>query len=90
MKTYFKTTVLFPEQLNYSVNPLLNPQIPYHVNSSNIAYFALILYNILLTAAAIEIVKTTDPRLWVLLAFTVGVWGQSFPLGQLRELLPCR
>ena len=28
MKTYFKTTVLFPEQLNYSVNPLLNPQIP--------------------------------------------------------------
>ena len=37
--------------------------------------------NIPLTAAAIEIIKTTDPNLWVLLAFTVGVGGSLLLIG---------
>lgn len=37
--------------------------------------------NIPLTAAAIEIVKTTDPNLWVLLALTVGVGGSLLLIG---------
>lgn len=37
--------------------------------------------NIPLTAAAIDIVKTVDPSLWVLLAFTVGVGGSLLLIG---------
>lgn len=37
--------------------------------------------NIPLTAAAIDIVKTADPSLWVLLAFTVGVGGSLLLIG---------
>ena len=37
--------------------------------------------NIPLTAAAIDIVKTTDPNLWALLALTVGVGGSLLLIG---------
>jgi Na+/H+ antiporter NhaD/arsenite permease-like protein len=37
--------------------------------------------NIPLTAVAIDIVKTTDPSLWVLLALTVGVGGSLLLIG---------
>jgi len=37
--------------------------------------------NIPLTAAAIDIVKTTDPSLWVLLALTVGIGGSLLLIG---------
>lgn len=37
--------------------------------------------NIPLTAVAIDIVKTTDPGLWVLLALTVGVGGSLLLIG---------
>src|SRR3989338_2040488 len=37
--------------------------------------------NIPLTAAAIDIVRTTDPNLWVLLAITVGVGGSLLLIG---------
>jgi len=37
--------------------------------------------NIPLTAAAMDIVKTQDVRLWVLLALTVGVGGSIFAVG---------
>lgn len=37
--------------------------------------------NIPLTAAAIDIVKTTDPRLWSLLALAVGVGGSLLLIG---------
>jgi len=37
--------------------------------------------NIPLTAAAIDILKTTDPRLWALLALTVGVGGSLLLIG---------
>lgn len=37
--------------------------------------------NIPLTAAAIDIVNTTDPSLWVLLALTVGVGGSLLLIG---------
>ncbi|MFZ5844960.1 MAG: sodium:proton antiporter NhaD [Patescibacteria group bacterium] len=37
--------------------------------------------NIPLTAAAIDILKTTDPSLWVLLALTVGVGGSLLLIG---------
>jgi Na+/H+ antiporter NhaD/arsenite permease-like protein len=37
--------------------------------------------NIPLTAAAIDIVKTTDPNLWVLLAITVGIGGSILLIG---------
>ena len=37
--------------------------------------------NIPLTAAAIDIVKTADPNLWVLLAITVGIGGSILLIG---------
>jgi len=37
--------------------------------------------NIPLTAAAMEIIKTTDPSLWVLLALTAGVGGSLLLIG---------
>lgn len=37
--------------------------------------------NIPLTAAAIDILNTTDPRLWVLLALTVGTGGSMIIIG---------
>lgn len=37
--------------------------------------------NIPLTAAAMDIVKTTDPKLWVLLALTVGTGGSILLIG---------
>jgi Na+/H+ antiporter NhaD/arsenite permease-like protein len=37
--------------------------------------------NVPLTAAAIDIVKTTDPSLWTLLAITVGVGGSILLIG---------
>lgn len=43
--------------------------------------FSAIFDNIPLTAAAIEIIKTTDPRLWVLLALTAGVGGSLLLIG---------
>lgn len=49
----------------------------------NIAIGALsaVFDNIPLTAAAIDIIKTTDQQLWVLLAFTVGVGGSMLSIG---------
>lgn len=49
----------------------------------NIAIGALsaVFDNIPLTAAAIDIIKTTDQQLWVLLAFTVGVGGSILSIG---------
>ena len=43
--------------------------------------------NIPLTAAAIDIVKTTDPRLWALLAFTVGVGGSLLLIGSVPGII---
>ena len=37
--------------------------------------------NIPLTAAAIDILKTTDPKLWALLALTVGIGGSLLLIG---------
>ncbi len=37
--------------------------------------------NIPLTAAAIDIVRTTDPSLWALLALTVGTGGSLLLIG---------
>ena len=54
-----------------------------HIIAGNVVIGALsaVFDNIPLTAAAIDIVKTTDPRLWVLLAFTVGVGGSILSIG---------
>ena len=54
-----------------------------HIIAGNILIGALsaVFDNIPLTAAAIDIVKTSDPRLWVLLAFTVGVGGSILSIG---------
>lgn len=54
-----------------------------HIIAGNVFIGSLsaIFDNIPLTAAAIDIVKTTDPRLWVLLAFTVGVGGSILSIG---------
>ncbi len=43
--------------------------------------FSAILDNIPLTAAAIDILQTTDPRLWVLLAICVGTGGSMLVIG---------
>lgn len=43
--------------------------------------FSAIVDNIPLTAAAIEILSTTDPRLWVLLALCVGTGGSMLVIG---------
>lgn len=43
--------------------------------------FSAIFDNIPLTAAAMEIIKTTDPSLWVLLALTAGVGGSLLLIG---------
>lgn len=54
-----------------------------HIIAGNILIGSLsaVFDNIPLTAAAIDIIKTTDTRLWVLLAFTVGVGGSIFSIG---------
>lgn len=43
--------------------------------------FSAILDNIPLTAAAIDILQTADPRLWVLLAICVGTGGSMLVIG---------
>ena len=43
--------------------------------------FQLYIDNIPLTAAAMEIIKTIDPSLWVLLALTAGVGGSLLLIG---------
>ncbi|OGG27832.1 hypothetical protein A3A64_04880 [Candidatus Gottesmanbacteria bacterium RIFCSPLOWO2_01_FULL_48_11] len=54
-----------------------------HIIAGNVLIGSLsaVFDNIPLTAAAIDIVKTTDQRLWVLLAFTVGVGGSILSIG---------
>lgn len=51
--------------------------------TGNVALGALssIFDNVPLTAAAIDIVRTTDQSLWVLLALTVGIGGSIFLIG---------
>lgn len=43
--------------------------------------FSAILDNIPLTAAALDILQTTDPKLWVLLAICVGTGGSMLVIG---------
>lgn len=43
--------------------------------------FSAILDNIPLTAAALDILQTTDPKLWVLLALCVGTGGSMLVIG---------
>ena len=43
--------------------------------------------NIPLTAAAIDIVKTTDPSLWVFLALTVGIGGSLLLIGSVPGII---
>ncbi len=43
--------------------------------------------NVPLTAIAIDIVKTTDPQLWVLLAITVGVGGSLLLIGSVAGVI---
>ena len=43
--------------------------------------FSAILDNIPLTAAAIDILQTTDPHLWILLAICVGTGGSMLVIG---------
>lgn len=54
-----------------------------HIITGNVVIGALsaVFDNIPLTAAAIDIVNTVDPKLWVLLAFTVGVGGSILSIG---------
>lgn len=51
------------------------------VGNVTIGGLSAIFDNIPLTAAAIDIVKTTDPSLWVLLALTVGIGGSMLLIG---------
>ena len=59
-----------------------NPSVE-RIITGNIAFGGLsaIFDNIPLTAAAIDIVNTTDPSLWVLLALTVGIGGSLLLIG---------
>jgi Na+/H+ antiporter NhaD/arsenite permease-like protein len=48
-----------------------------------------ILDNVPLTAITIEILKTTDPSLWVLLAITVGTGGSVLLIGSVAGVVAC-
>lgn len=49
--------------------------------------FSAIVDNIPLTAAALEILHTTDFRLWVLLAICVGTGGSMLVIGSAAEVV---
>ncbi len=53
----------------------------YVLGSSVLGVFSAIVDNIPLTAAAIEILQTTDPAIWSLLAFAVGTGGSLLVIG---------
>lgn len=59
-----------------------NPSLTrYVVSSSTLGAISALVDNIPLTAAAIEIFKTTDFHMWVLLALTVGTGGSLLIIG---------
>jgi len=59
-----------------------NPEVSRLIAGSVLlGIFSAILDNIPLTAAALEILQTTDPRLWVLLAICVGTGGSMLVIG---------
>ena len=49
--------------------------------STALGVFSAVVDNIPLTAAAIEIIKTSDPSIWVLLALTAGIGGSILVIG---------
>ncbi|MBI2484140.1 sodium:proton antiporter NhaD [Candidatus Uhrbacteria bacterium] len=53
----------------------------YVIGSSALGIFSAVIDNIPLTAAAIDILKTTDPAIWSLLAFAVGTGGSLLVIG---------
>ncbi|MFZ2025992.1 MAG: sodium:proton antiporter NhaD [Microgenomates group bacterium] len=66
-----------------SQNVFTNTPSVSRIIAGNVAIGGLsaIFDNIPLTAAAMEIIKTTDPSLWVLLALTAGVGGSLLLIG---------
>lgn len=51
------------------------------IGNTSLGFLSAILDNVPLTAIAIEILKTTDPSVWVLLAIAVGTGGSMLIIG---------
>jgi Na+/H+ antiporter NhaD/arsenite permease-like protein len=57
------------------------------ISNAFLGIFSAIFDNVPLTAIAIDMIKTTDPRLWVLLAITVGTGGSLLLIGSVAGVV---
>lgn len=51
------------------------------VSDTALGYLSSLVDNVPLTALSIDLIKSTDPRIWTLLAFTVGTGGSHLIIG---------